>query len=93
VNAIATVATAAATAAAVAAAAAVNAVSAAMSLPFVGCLLCAPIVASVSTAVAFPHHFHCWLPTALAMVAILTNVSLQRKRRQSFSGVMFKILL
>ncbi len=39
--------------------------------------------ASVSTTVACPaRHCHCWLLTSLEMVAIVTTVSLQRKRRQ-----------
>jgi len=38
-------------------------------------LLSAPAAASVSTAVACPHHCHCWLPTTLATAAIVATVA------------------
>jgi len=38
-------------------------------------LLCAPPAASVSPAVACPHHCHCWLPMSLATTAIVVTVA------------------
>jgi len=38
-------------------------------------LLCAPVAAYVSAAVACSHHCHYWLPTSLAKAAIVATVA------------------
>jgi hypothetical protein len=38
-------------------------------------LLHASAAASVSAAVACPHHCHCWLPTSFATAAIVATIA------------------